>query len=57
MSKRATRGREGSEQKKKEAKAEVVAMKPRRGLFIALLIALLLWVGFLIVLYVTTVRH
>jgi hypothetical protein len=30
-------------------------LKPRRGLFIALLVALIVWVGFLLVLYFTTV--
>jgi hypothetical protein len=29
-------------------------LKPRRGLFIALMVALAVWVGFLLVLYFTT---
>jgi len=34
----------------------VVAMKPRRGLFIALMTVLVIWVGFLVALYLMTVR-
>ena len=31
-------------------------LKPRKGLFIVLMIALVIWVGFLVTLYLTTVR-
>ncbi len=35
----------------------MVAMKPRPKLFIALLVIFLVWIGFLVMLYFTTVYH
>ena len=35
----------------------VISMKPRRGLFAALLVIFIVWIGFLVTLYFTTVYH
>jgi hypothetical protein len=54
MSKAQAAGRQG-DAKVTEVVEDVPALKPRRGLFIALMLALVVWVGFLLVLYFTTV--
>ncbi len=53
MSKAQAVGRQG-DLKITEAE-EVPALKPRRGLFTILMVALAVWVGFLLALYFTTV--
>ena len=49
-------GRQGeSQEKTRDETAPVLA--PRKGLFVVLMIALAVWVGVLVVLYLTTVKR
>jgi len=58
MTRPASATKPSGKSKQSQASAEpVVALKPRPKLFYALLVIFIVWIGFLLTLYFTTVYH
>jgi len=57
MTRRASDTKRDPKSKPAEIPEPVIKLKPRRGLFYALLVTFIVWIGFLLTLYFTTVYH